>query len=139
MLRPSTRASVIERTWPGARVGGSQGTVFTEPPSWSTAISKRGRPPLAAARRSAAAVARSRADEPKLKRWMITPPISPRLARPSSDAEGIVPLIETTSFCPTSCKSVGAATSVRAAPGEAASASRETTSRRPRRRSIPRS
>jgi hypothetical protein len=37
-----------------------------------------------------------------LKRWTITPPISPRLARARIEADGVVPVIETTSFCPTS-------------------------------------
>ena len=35
--------------------------------------------------------------------------MSPRLARASSDADGVVPVIETTSFWPTSCSSVGSA------------------------------
>ena len=97
----------MDRTRPGARTGGSQGIVFTEPPSWSTAIRSRGRPPLAAARCNAAVIARSWAEVAKLKRWTSTPPMSPRLARASSDADGVVPVIETTSFWPTSCSSVG--------------------------------
>ena len=39
---------------------------------------------------------------------MITPPMSPRRARLSSEDDGVVPVIETTSFWPTSCASVGA-------------------------------
>ena len=107
VARPSARASALERTWPGARVGGSHGTVFTEPPSWSTAISSRGCPPVAAACCSARAIARSWAEELKFHRCTITPPISPRLARASSEADGVVPAIETTSFCPTSSARVG--------------------------------
>ena len=91
----------------GSRTGGSHGIVFTEPPSWSTPISSGGCPPAAAARCSVCAIERSCADEEKLKRWTITPPISPRLARARSEAEGVVPVIETTSFCPTSWARVG--------------------------------
>jgi hypothetical protein len=98
VARPSARASALDRTPPGARAGGSQGSVFTEPPSWSTAISSRGCPPAAAACCSARAIARSWAEEEKFHLCTITPPISPRLARPSSEADGVLPLIETTSF-----------------------------------------
>jgi hypothetical protein len=40
---------------------------------------------------------------------MRTPPIRPRLARLRRDADGIVPAIETTSFCPIKSWSEGAA------------------------------
>ena len=42
-----------------------------------------------------------------MKLCTITPPMSPRLARASSEADGVLPLIETTSFWPTSCASDG--------------------------------
>jgi len=71
-------------------------------PSWSTAISSFGRPARPAVRWSVPAIRRSCALEPKLNRWMITPPTAPRRTRPSSEADGVVPCMVTTSFCPTS-------------------------------------
>ena len=109
VARPSARESALDRTCPGARLGGGHGTVCTEPPSWSTAISSRGCLAAAAACWSVRAIDRTCADEEKFQLCTITPPISPRLARASSDADGVFPPIETTSFCPTSCGSVGPA------------------------------
>jgi hypothetical protein len=53
---------------------------------------------------------RSCAAEEKFQPWMSTPPMRPRRARSRSDADGVCPSIETTSFCPIRCWSEGAAT-----------------------------
>ena len=92
MSVPCLRATAAEPIRPGASVGGAQPTVVTGPPSWSTAISSRGLPPSAAARWSARVLERSWAADEKLKRNRITPPICPRRARASSDAEGARPV-----------------------------------------------
>ena len=52
---------------------------------------------------------RSCAAEPKLNVWMITPPTRPWRTRSSSEADGVVPSMRTTSFWPIICASVGSA------------------------------
>jgi hypothetical protein len=57
-----------------------------------------GCPPSVAACCSSFAMLRSCAADEKLKPWMMTPPILPRRARSRSEADGVCPFIETTSF-----------------------------------------
>src|SRR5262245_50606548 len=120
--RPCSRAR--EPMVAGATDGGAHETVFTLPPSWSTAINSLCRPPAAAATCSERVIRRNPSLVRKLNPWTITPPTSPRRTRAKSEAVGAVPCIVTTSFCPTSCASVGRVAS-RAGPAPA-----ETTSAR---------
>src|SRR6059058_5823848 len=55
----------------------------------------------------------------------MTPPTSPRRIRPRRPADGVVPVIRTTSFCPTSCASVGSAWMSGPAGGDASGFSAE--------------
>src|SRR3954451_22354557 len=123
VMQTSKCAAPVFRPWPsavsleprspicgGESVGGIQETVFTWPPSWSTAMRSGGWPPSAAARWSWFAMVRSCEAEGKVEPWMSTPPMRPRRARSRSDADGVCPSIETTSFCPTRCWTDGAAT-----------------------------
>src|SRR4051794_41932449 len=101
--------------------GGIQEIVLTGPPSWSTPTRSGGRPPPAAACCSRLGTDRRLAAEAKFQLWMITPPIWPRRARASREADGGFPSLVTTSFLPTSCSSGGLGG---ASPGAGAAAGR---------------
>ena len=98
---PCDRATDVDARAPicgGDRVGGAHGIRFTEPPSWSTAISSGGRPPAVAAAWSCPVSVRNPDALVMFAPNRITPPTSPRLIRPSRSALGVVPSIRTTSF-----------------------------------------
>src|SRR5436190_5244979 len=111
-LTPWVRATVVLSSRPicgGDSVGGAHGIRLIAPPSWSTAIRRRGWPPALAALWSVAVSVINAARVVMLEPNRMIPPISPREIRPSRLELGVVPFMRTTSFWPTRCASVGVA------------------------------
>src|SRR4051794_28149816 len=107
---PCVRAVDVRPILPicgGDSVGGAHGIRLIAPPSWSTAMMKRGWPPSWAAVRRLFVRATSAVFVVMLLPKRMTPPTSPRRIRPRRSALGVVPAIATMSFWPTSCVSVG--------------------------------
>src|SRR3954469_5626857 len=107
---PCVRAVDVRPILPicgGDSVGGAHGIRLIAPPSWSTAMIKRGWPPSWAAVRRLFVRATRAVFVVMLLPKRMTPPTSPRRIRPRRSALGVVPAIATMSFWPTHCVSVG--------------------------------